>query len=54
MYDNESWNNVLDEIMLHYNFEFTYGVSNDIQKQFCQSNYNCSLRTETFTEIDFT
>ena len=51
MYNNESWNNVLDEIMLHYNFEFTYG---DIQKQFCQSNYNCSLRTETFTEIDFT
>ena len=41
MYNNESWKYVLDEIMLHYNFEYTYGVSNDIQKQFCQSNYNC-------------
>ena len=34
MYNNESWNYVLDEIMLHYNLEFKYDVSNDMQKQF--------------------
>ena len=34
MYNNESWNYVLDEIMLHYNLKFKYDVSNDMQKQF--------------------